>query len=671
MRLLLLLACLLLASAQQLLEGCAASAAPSSNAVLPSGNSYVAGAAQWVTLGNLSMAPAQVIQLNLDAFADLVARTVTQTPLDVLVLSEGALGMFNAEARNTHDAMLPYCAELGGVGAFNPCESYTQPPPTSSPQWQVWRASCLAREHKLLFAMDLCVTRPCDSTADPSCPATGRWQWNTQTLWDARGTLVLEYHKAHLFGESGVLDQAPASVEVYDGAMPTFGARFTTFICFDIMFASAVDAVSPRSRSSSSNGARGSSGGGGGGGAGDVLFPSWWIHATPSYNALMVQQGWSRVHGVNVVASNTANTARGRGGGIFARGEPLVTDFDSGSRNKGESKILVAKVMSVPPRSASAFEQQEQEPEQLTETATDAGGAATASPPVVVLTASQLPSVACQANVVTFSAANCTLFRMGQLRALAAAAGDHLATTAVTFQLPSASSGSTLRCSASLTLLATGSGTGTGADEEQYALVALDAVETYAYTPDALHEQVCALQHCATTGVRKSSSRRRRRRDARPASAGESTTSSGGPTVHCAGVFERYATRVGGFVLTATGIDQSAPAVPMLGLDDGQVGSTKLAVYSDSNETKVEESREPQHQRQSSTPVREVTWSSTAGFNESLFSAMLMAVVPNDASSTSTLPLPLPSSSASSSVSLPAAAAGAAGLPRSPRVAVT
>jgi predicted amidohydrolase len=39
------------------------------------------------------------------------------------------------------------------------------------------------------------------------CGSDGRYQFNTQVAFDAKGRLVAKYHKAHLFGGAGVFDQ--------------------------------------------------------------------------------------------------------------------------------------------------------------------------------------------------------------------------------------------------------------------------------------------------------------------------------------------------------------------------------------------------------------------------------------------------------------------------------
>jgi len=539
--------------------------------------SYIAGAVQWTALGNTSLPALTVVQMNLDAMEPLVAQAA-RAGAGVVVFPEGALGMFDAEdAGNDKDAMFPFCAQLGDTGKFNPCESYGNNPPTpSSPQWQLWRASCLARKYRLIVSLDLCATRPCNSSSEPDCPSNGRWQWNTNTAWDEQGTLVLVYHKSHLFGEAGVLDQSAPHMAVFDA--PALGARFASFICFDIMFAHpAVDDVTPVSA--------------GGGGARDVLYPTFWVNAVPTYNALMAQAGWSRVHQVNVIAANTL-TSDGRGGGIFASGEPLATHFNSSFDSNEQNVLLLAKLRSESPKVARADLQAKQV-------------RVAPSAPVVSLSATELPSGPCIPNAVTFTPANCTLFSVGQLRKFAQAAGHDLDHTDVTFTLPQGEAGP-LRCAASLTLRAGGA-----VDSDQYGLIYMDAVETYPLTPDPLHIQCCALQQCVQ--------------------------SPGLDEAVCAQVFSKFDTRVAGFTMELDGVDPTARVVPMLGLDDGQVGPTALADFHDSlpQLTGAEQPRLRAHRlskaQSAAAPARQLTWSSTDNFNESLFSAAIMAVVPNAA----------------------------------------
>lgn len=464
--------------------------------------------------------------------------------------------------------MLPYCVNLGAIGADNnPCKAFAGAPPApTSPDYQRWRASCYARDHAITLVVDTCETRFCNCNETSACPPDGRWQWNTQVAWGPQGDLQMKYHKSHLFGESGVFDQAAAEVVTFTAE---FGATFGTFVCYDIMYAHpAGDVVASGVR--------------------DVLFSSWWINGTPTFNAVMIQQGWSRVKRANLIAANTGASCNNAGGGIYAAGEPLATVFDS--KAKGTNAMVLAQLTPTPAQ-ASGREQPVHE-----QRAVELMGAHSRrrhghgreqpvqpeSLPVVHLSA--IETVECLPNRVTpaGSLANCTLFTAADLRARAVAAGHSPLSTS--FTLPVVHAGS-LACTASLTL------GGVVDDSEQFGLIVFEGVQTFAFTPDPLSLQVCALQHCAT-------------------SATQSVPS-------CSASFAPYRTSMSAWQLTLEGLDPAATVFPLLSVDDGQVGPASLAAFDDHNEAAT---------------GRTATWASTSAFKQqSLYSTVIYAVRPNDA----------------------------------------
>ncbi len=585
--------------------------------------SYIAAAVQWNPVGNVSMAARDFIALNIDAWEPWVVEAAA-AGAEVVVFPEGALGMFAAEDEgNTRDVLLPYCVSIGAVGVANPCTEAgnSPPPPRTSEFYQTWRASCLARAHSVYLAMNLCEVQSCSNSTESDqqpCPSDSHFLWNAELVFDPTGTLVMRYHKAHLFGGDAVFNEAlpiPTAFNATFKSAPDTPVEFGSFVCFDIEFPHpALDVVAPRSS--------------GGLGARNVLFSSWWVNAPPSFGALMLQQSWSRQQRVNLVAANIGAGVGSAGGGIFARGEPLAVSFNA-SDFHGSTRMVVAKLssdVSVPPSVTEQSQKQLREDDALTNAA---------SIPVVTVSPSSLPFSPCLPNGVTPALANCTLFTSVSLRSLAIQAGVEWGKEKeVRFELPaiSADKGG-LMCRISVTLLTAsvpsqqGSiGSDAAAAEEAWAAVVFDQIQVFPFSPDPLHLQVCALQHCRTNEGEG---------DEEDATGVAPSSSSQSPILRCVESFDAYATRVSAFDLHMTGVAPSAQVAPMLGLDDGQVGSTALAEFTDSKEQQQQQKQKHRHHRlrhSKQSAMRQVSWSSTSSFrNESLFSTLLFGIVPDPA----------------------------------------
>jgi predicted amidohydrolase len=574
--------------------------------------SYIAAAIQWNPLGNITLPPRDYIALNIDAWEEWIKKA-SLSGAEVVIFPEGALGMFNAEDMgNTRELLFPYCVPLGIVGKSNPCMEHPGTPiPPSSEYYQIWRASCMAREHGVYLALNLCEVQPCTNSTNnddapvntdvqqPPCPSDSHFQWNTEVIFDPSGTLVLKYHKAHLFGGSGIFDQALPVPSAFNASFDSNGinsesslVEFGSFVCFDIQFIHpALDVIAPYST--------------GGLGAKNVLFSSWWVNSAPSFNAVMLQQSWSRQNGVNLIAANIGAGSQSAGGGIYSKGEPINTAWNA-SDYTGTTVMVIAKLSS--DASVTA------EPHQLVfdDSPIDDIGAGQDIPEVNI-SYSQLPSSLCFPNAVTPALANCTLFTSGALREIAETLGINWENeSAVKFNLP-LSENNALQCSISFTVV-TDSITDSNA-HEAWASITFDKIETFPYSPDPLHLQVCSLQHCDTI------------------------LSHG---TACEANFQSYRTRFNTFQMIFDGVDPTAHIAPMIGFTDGQVSSTKFAAFTDSNQTQnkrqTKQHHHHHHPHTSTTPtttaddtsIRHLTWTSTAAFNdESLYSTLIFAIVPD------------------------------------------
>lgn len=56
------------------------------------------------------------------------------------------------------------------------------------------RLSCMARNNSIYVVANIGDKKPCNSS-DPGCPRDGRYQYNTNVVFDPEGKLVARYHK--------------------------------------------------------------------------------------------------------------------------------------------------------------------------------------------------------------------------------------------------------------------------------------------------------------------------------------------------------------------------------------------------------------------------------------------------------------------------------------------
>jgi hypothetical protein len=373
------------------------------------------------------------------------------------------------------------------------------------------------------------------------------------------------------FGGGGVFDEASPVATAFNSS---FGVQFGSFVCFDIMYPHpALDVLQLP------------------GGVKDVLFSSWWVNLAPTYNALMIQQAWSRVNGVNLIAANTGTGFLNAGGGIFAAGEPLQTSFNT-SDFVGTSVLLVAK-LEYPAAGAAgdialfSHTASNKQPELAARLPDDV--------PTLVVTAAQLPTKRCFPNLSSLSLMNCTIFSVGDLATLAEEAG--LPASGTRFILPPQyffGDDVNLTCQSSLTL-----GNNIVA-EDRYTLAVGAAVELFPYTPDPLSLQMCALQHCEKSDI----------------------LSSPDGWVICLGWYNAFPTHVVQWSIDLSGVAFNAEVLPLLGVEDGQVISPRFSTYNDSM---YDTAKLQGHD------VREIHFSSAQSFNHSLFSATVLAVIPTTA----------------------------------------
>ncbi|KAJ1102186.1 hypothetical protein NDU88_007240 [Pleurodeles waltl] len=200
------------------------------------------------------------------------------------------------------------------LNSWNPCLE-----PRFNDTEILQRLSCMASNGKMYVVANLGTKRPCQRL-DPHCPPDGRYQFNSDVVFSANGTLVAIYHKQNLYFEASF--DTPPEMEhiVFD---TPFASRFGLFTCFDILFLEpAVGLVKQHHVM-------------------HVLYPTAWMNQLPLLSALQIQRGFASSFNVNVLAANIHESSLGMtGSGIYT---PSKSTYFYDMKSPG-GRLIVAQV---------------------------------------------------------------------------------------------------------------------------------------------------------------------------------------------------------------------------------------------------------------------------------------------------------------------------------------
>ncbi|KAL3842247.1 hypothetical protein ACJMK2_020283 [Sinanodonta woodiana] len=148
--------------------------------------------------------------------------------VDIMVFPEYGITGFD----QTRDSMIPYLENVPDPSfRWNPCLEQNR-----FPECDVQIAlSCMARKYKIYIVANMGDIKYCDPSNDQTCPTDGRFQFNTNVIYDKNGTFVARYHKRNLWDESPLFDGAP---EPELTAFDTPYGKFGTVVCADMLFQS-------------------------------------------------------------------------------------------------------------------------------------------------------------------------------------------------------------------------------------------------------------------------------------------------------------------------------------------------------------------------------------------------------------------------------------------------
>ncbi|NWI19349.1 VNN3 protein, partial [Crypturellus soui] len=253
---------------------------------------------------------------NMDVLEKAVKEAARQGAHIIVTPEDGIYGW-----RLTREAIYPYLEDIPDPEVdWIPCTD----PKRFAPAPVQERLSCMARNNSIYVVANIGDKKSCNSS-DPSCPSDGRYQYNTDVVFDSEGKLIARYHKYNLFrGETQF--NFPKEPETVTFETP-FG-KFGIFTCFDILFHDpAVVLVNELQVDT-------------------VLFPTAWMNVLPFLTAVEFHSAWAMGMGVNLLSANTHNIGMAMtGDGIFTAEGPVAYHYDTETE---EGYLLIAELSSRP-----------------------------------------------------------------------------------------------------------------------------------------------------------------------------------------------------------------------------------------------------------------------------------------------------------------------------------
>ncbi|KAL0266526.1 UNVERIFIED_CONTAM: hypothetical protein PYX00_009038 [Menopon gallinae] len=130
-----------------------------------------------------------------------------------------------------------------------------------------------------------------ECTNKTNCPPRGYFIYNTNIVFDRKGTVIARYRKFNVYDEKQDKPERDLSTFTTD-----FGVTFGTFICFDVLFKTpAIELVREK-------------------GVKHFLFSSFWYSEVPFLTASQVQAGWSYAMNATLLAVGANKPAIGTTG---------------------------------------------------------------------------------------------------------------------------------------------------------------------------------------------------------------------------------------------------------------------------------------------------------------------------------------------------------------------
>ena len=220
---------------------------------------------------------------------------------------------------HSRDSIVPFLEDIPDEKAkWNPCLDSSRFLNTLV----LNKVSCMARENGLYVVVNMGDIKKCNPAQEASCPSDGRYQFNTNVVFDTSGLLVSRYHKLHMYDETPLFDPAPeAEYSIFD---TPFG-KFAMIVCFDLLHYYPTQVLLEIM------------------GINNLLVTSAWNVFYPFVLPIQMYSGLAKRNSINVIASNIRNkTYVMASSGIFGHGIEVHSDPDF---TNSEGQLVVADVL--------------------------------------------------------------------------------------------------------------------------------------------------------------------------------------------------------------------------------------------------------------------------------------------------------------------------------------
>ena len=269
------------------------------------------------------------IQNNLDGYSTIL-QNLGRGAVDIIVFPEaGLLGL--SASINNRDAIYPYLEQIpepnqDGSPTINPCidSSYSH-------HSILHQLSCFARDFETVIVANMGEVQNCSGVKE--CPKDGRYQYNTNVVFESDGRLIARYRKQNLYDPEKLVYDA-GTTDLCVTFATSFGTTFGTMTCFDLLYKNPGDCIVNKEHIK------------------HVVVPTAWGNNYPFYMSIVIQQAWSMKHRINFLAANVQYvsyrensskvTYTSSGSGIYSSGYAKKYFISDTSFSPANGRVLLA-----------------------------------------------------------------------------------------------------------------------------------------------------------------------------------------------------------------------------------------------------------------------------------------------------------------------------------------
>ncbi|XP_026564028.1 biotinidase isoform X1 [Pseudonaja textilis] len=254
----------------------------------------------------------QLMKRNLDIYEEQVINAAKEGA-QIIIFPEDGIQGFNF----TRASIYPYLDFIPNLDSltWNPCKELYLFNDTEV----LHQLSCMALKNQMFLVVNLGTKELC-MQSDPHCPPDGRYQFNTNVVFNNNGTLIARYRKQNLYFEYAFNTPPEIDYTVFD---TPFAGRFGIFTCFDILFYEPAITLIKQYNIT------------------QVAYPTAWMNQLPLLSAIEFQQAFATAFNINLLAANIHHPDLGMtGSGIYTPSKSF-TYYDMESIN---GKLIVVGI---------------------------------------------------------------------------------------------------------------------------------------------------------------------------------------------------------------------------------------------------------------------------------------------------------------------------------------